>query len=48
MQTSSQKKRSVSIACASAFWGDTPYAVQQLLLADKLDYLVFDYLSEAT
>jgi hypothetical protein len=42
------KRSSVSIACASGFWGDTPMAVPQILREPHLDYIVFDYLSEVT
>ena len=47
-RTGRSKKDAVAIGCSSGFWGDSGYAMKQLVGSGKVDYIVSDYLSEIT
>jgi hypothetical protein len=41
-------RQSLYLGGASGFWGDSSIALPQLLRAERLDFIVFDYLAEVT
>ncbi|ELU13633.1 hypothetical protein CAPTEDRAFT_224800 [Capitella teleta] len=47
-KTTPDSRNATRIGCASGFWGDSAVAAPQLIHKGKIDFLVFDYLSEIT
>ena len=41
-------KKYIKIGGASGYWGESPMSTPQLLEAENLDYIVYDYLAEIT